>query len=129
MYGKKLSSGHRAKISEALSGENHPMYGKKHSLKTIAKISTTKKGIPLSDAHKIILSTTTATAWRDHPEAWDEAIENMQGGDDIVNHHYIYDHDDLTKYIMRMTRKEHGKLHRNMQIIGLKVPHINKEVE
>lgn len=34
----------RAKISAAVSGENHPMYGKKHSAKTRAKISASNYG-------------------------------------------------------------------------------------
>lgn len=36
--GKKLSADTRAKMSKAKSGENHPMFGKHHSEKTLEKI-------------------------------------------------------------------------------------------
>lgn len=55
------------------------------------------------------------------------AIDKMRGGHDIVNHHYIYDHSDLSKYTMKMTRSRHQRLHRLMQISGTIVPHINME--
>lgn len=70
----------------------------------------------------------------DNPDAINKMINsknseinngNMRGGNDIVKHHFIYDHSDLSKYIMKITRKEHSKLHRNMYLLGLKLPHIN----
>lgn len=56
-------------------------------------------------------------------------IENMKGGNDILKHHHIYDHNDLSKYTIEITRSEHGRLHRNMKFLGIKVPHINTGYE
>lgn len=58
-------------------------------------------------------------------EAMKIAIENQIGGHDIVKHHNIYDHDDLSKYTIKMARSDHSRLHRNMRFLGIKVPHIN----
>ena len=58
-------------------------------------------------------------------EAAKTASEKQIGGHDILNHHHIYDHDDLSKYTIEMTRSEHTTLHWNMRDLGLKVPHIN----
>ena len=56
LFGKSLSEETKAKISEAMSGENHPMYGKKshmhgknHSEETKAKISEANLGRKLSE--------------------------------------------------------------------------------
>lgn len=51
--------------------------------------------------------------------------KNQKGGNDICEHHYIYDHSDISKYTMKITRSRHGRLHKNMQISKIKVPHIN----
>ena len=53
------------------------------------------------------------------------ANDAMRGGDDICNHHYIYDHSDLSKYTMKMTRSAHTKLHWLMRKANIIVPHIN----
>lgn len=52
--------------------------------------------------------------------------DKMRGGNDICNHHYIYDHDDLSKHTMKMTRSDHQKLHNLLRKLGYKVPHINR---
>lgn len=44
LYGKKLPENTRKKISKALSGENNPMFGKKHSEESIKKMSAAKSG-------------------------------------------------------------------------------------
>ena len=51
--------------------------------------------------------------------------EAMRGGHDIVDHHMIYDHSDLSKNIMKMTRSMHMKLHQLFRKHGIVVPHIN----
>lgn len=51
--------------------------------------------------------------------------ERQRGGNDVVDHHYIYDHSDLTKYTMKVTRSKHAKIHAWMRKSGIKVPHIN----
>ncbi len=69
--GSKLTEEHRRKISQAVRGENHPLYGKKnphseatkrkisktltgskHSEATKRKISKSMKGVPKSDEHR-----------------------------------------------------------------------------
>ena len=37
-------------------GENHPMFGKKHSAKTLRKMSETKKGKKFSEKHRLKIS-------------------------------------------------------------------------
>lgn len=61
----------------------------------------------------------------DNPNFYDGANESMRGGYDIVDHHMIYDHSDLTKNVMPMTRSTHTKLHRLFQKYGIIIPHIN----
>lgn len=59
----------------------------------------------------------------DHPEKYDV----MRGGNDIVGHHYIYDHSDLSKNIMKMTRSMHMRLHNLFRKYGIEIPHINTD--
>ena len=50
-------------------------------------------------------------------------------GQDIVRHHYIYDHNDLSLYTMKMTRGQHTRLHHTLRRAKIEIPHINiKEV-
>ncbi len=56
MYGKQHSEEARAKMSKAKLGENHPMYGKELPEETRAKISKAHKGKKLSEEHKAKLS-------------------------------------------------------------------------
>lgn len=130
----------------------HNMQGKHHTQKSKEKMSKTKTGIPkpprspehcaaMSAAQKDVPHTSEAQIAADEakrgvpysPErcaAISKGCEKMLGGNDIVNRHYIYDHSDLTKYTMKMTRSRHQRLHRLMQKSGIKVPHINvKEVK
>ena len=55
-------------------------------------------------------------------------FERMRGGNDICNHHYMYDHSDLSLNTVQMTRSDHQKLHKLLQKLGYIIPHINKEV-
>jgi hypothetical protein len=50
---------------------------------------------------------------------------NPYTGGSIVFHHYIYDHSDISKYTMKMTRAKHAQIHAWMRKAGIKVPHIN----
>lgn len=56
-------------------------------------------------------------------------IANMRGGNDIVNHHYLYDDADLSKYTMPMTRSEHSTMHHRMKRDGYEVPYINSDTD
>lgn len=53
------------------------------------------------------------------------ASDAQRGGNDIIQHHWLYDDADLTKYTMPMTRSDHGKMHRRMQLDGYEVKRIN----
>lgn len=48
-------------------------------------------------------------------EAHRIASEKMVGGNDIVNHHYIYDPNDKHKFTTPMTRSEHTSMHVNIR--------------
>jgi len=61
----------------------------------------------------------------DHPEV----IKRMIGGNDIVNHHWLYDDADLSKYTMSMTRSEHTFMHNRMRKDGYEVKHINSDTD
>ena len=54
--GRTLSEEHRRKISEALKGENHPMYGKHHTEETRQKMSEAKKGKKHTEEWRIKIS-------------------------------------------------------------------------
>lgn len=87
---------HNAAVSKTLTGVPH----------TPEHIAAVSEGLKNSDANKV-------------------QIESMRGGDDLVTHHYIYDHNDLSLNTVQMTRSDHMKLHRLLQKLGYKVPHIN----
>lgn len=58
-------------------------------------------------------------------DAHKKATDKMRGGDDIVNHHYIYDHANPEKYTTKMTRAKHTQIHGWLRGADIKVPHIN----
>jgi len=62
---------------------------------------------------------------RKSSDACKAVTERQVGGYDIVGHHMIYDHSDLSKNIMYMTRSMHMRLHRLFQKHGIEIPHIN----
>lgn len=94
--GVSLSSEHCAAISVGLTG--HPVSEETRDA--------------LSIAHK-------------NSDKSKSASEKYRGGNDIVNHHYIYDHDNLALNTVRMSRSDHTSLHRLFQKLGYDVPHIN----
>lgn len=61
-------------------------------------------------------------------KAQDINADRMRGGNDLVNHHYIYDHNDHSKYTIVLTRSDHMRLHKYMRNLGFKIPHINEDV-
>lgn len=136
----------------------HNMRGKSHTPERCAKISKAMKGIPNTPEHNAAMSaakkgiphTTIAQLAADEakrriprpPEVCaaistgcinSDAIkanaDRMRGGEDLVEHHYIYDHDDLSLNIVQMTRSDHSRLHKLLKKLGIKVPHINVKVE
>ena len=54
------------------------------------------------------------------------ADDAKRGGNDIVEHHYIYDHADLSLNTVKMTRSDHGRLHKLLKKLGYIVLHINR---
>lgn len=110
--GVPKSPEHCTSLSKALLGIPKPPRTPEHN----AELSKVHTGVPLSPEH-------IAAVIKGQEEAG--IFEMMRGGNDIVGHHHIYDHDDLSKYTIEMTRSQHGRLHRNMHLLGLKVPHIN----
>ena len=86
--------------------------------KTRKKISESTKGIPKSDFHKKAIQKALLTS----------LIHQKQiGGDDIVWHHVLYDHSDLLKNRVPMTRRNHSMGHSGLQKLGIEIPHINIE--
>lgn len=55
--------------------------------------------------------------------------EAQRGGNDLVTHHYIYDHLDLQLNTVKMTRSDHTSLHNVLRGLSYKVPHINTKEE
>lgn len=136
---RTFSEEHCRKISLSHLGEKNPNYGKHPTNETRLAMALSRTGERnhffgkhhTDDAkHKISIANTgrhhTKEARRNMSEAhMGNSNESQQGGNDTVKHHLVYDHSDLLKYTMEMTRKEHSKLHYRMQRVGLKVPHIN----
>lgn len=90
--------------SKMTSGENNGMHGKNHSEESIIKMRESAKDKHGGDKN---------------------GMYGVCGGMDIVQHHYIYDESDLSKYTVGITRSDHMRLHRLLQKLGYIVPHIN----
>lgn len=140
--GVPLSQEHCAAISKGLTGiprtpEACAAISKAHagvslSPEHCATMSDVRKGVPLSPEHSAAIARSRTPEFNSamsdtikNSEAAKANANRMRGGDDIVEHHYIYDHSDLSKYTMKMPRSEHSKLHSLMRTSGIKVPHIN----
>jgi len=54
-------------------------------------------------------------------------VRDIDRGQDIIEHHEIYDHANPSKYTIEMTRSEHSRLHVWMRKMGVEIPHINEE--
>ena len=135
--------GNRFILGHNLRGQEHPrgMLGKKASPKTRLLISEAAKDVPKSPEHIAAATKGLKDYYKNNPEAAiirGEAIrvseahkiasEDMRGGNDIINHHYIYDHANPEKYTMKVTRSKHVKIHWWMKKAGIVVPHINEDI-
>ena len=167
--------GNRFILGHNSRSNNHPMFGKEHSLESREKqrLSSRKRWDDPKEREKASLgqierfsdpTERKAQSIReiqyhiDHPEAKEIARlrsigiwssqeardaqsikitnsesakvehERQRGGNDILNHHYIYDHANPEKYTMKVTRKKHTQIHRWMRKAGIVVPHINKDI-
>jgi hypothetical protein len=105
---------HRDVMSKAKKGVPHT---------TPAQIfaDETKRGVPLSPEHCAAI--VRGIEKSDNVKAHNE---NMYGGNDLVDHHYIYDESDLSLNTVKMKRSDHTSLHRLLQILEYMVPHINR---
>ena len=78
----------------------------------------------MSDPHKGIKHSITTK--KKMSEAHKKYYAEMDDpGQQMCKHHYIYDFNDLTKYIIIVTRSEHMTIHQNLRHAGLEVPCIN----
>lgn len=77
-----------------------------------------KRGVPNTPEHNAAIKKGQEDAG---------VFERQRGGNDIVGHHYIYDHSDLSLNIVKMTRSNHTSLHHLLKKLGYVVPHINTE--
>jgi len=103
-----ISDKTRTKLSESKKGKNNPFHGKKHTPKSIKKMVDAASGENSSRYGK------------KHSQ---ETIEKMKNAMDT--HHYIYDHNDLSKYTIKISKSDHTKLHNLLQKLGYMIPHIN----
>ena len=119
----------------------HNRRGAKHSDESKLRISSAQIGVPnspetcaaMSKAHlgvprspEICAAISAGRLNSDAVKAAAKAMgESQRGGHDIINHHYLYDDADLSKYTMPMTRSEHTTMHNRMRADGYEVPHIN----
>ncbi len=118
MIGHVVSEKTRDKIAKTLTGYKHTKEAKKN-------MSDSEMGHKTSGITKKKISDSVKIAYKENPESHKDAIENMIGGDDIVKHHFIYDHSNLSENMVRMTRSDHTRLHWLLQRLGVKIPHIN----
>jgi hypothetical protein len=102
--------------------EEHPEFGDNHS-KLMKDVWQDHPEV--YDDRNERMGVRMKNLWSDHPDIWDRRNDMMRGGNDIVNHHYLYDHADLSKYTMFMTRSDHTAMHDRMHGDGYEVPHIN----
>lgn len=58
-------------------------------------------------------------------EAAKASQEKQRGGNDIVKHHFIYDHNNPNQHTVDIMRSQHMSHHLWMRRNGLKVPHFN----
>jgi very-short-patch-repair endonuclease len=94
--GKRLTEEHRQKISDAVKGEKHPLYGKKMDPDSIRRMAEKRRGIPLSNEHKrkiselftgrrlsaetkAKLSRITKDKWENDPDYVHRLLEGLSG--------------------------------------------------
>lgn len=62
---------------------------------------------------------------KNHPGVISAQHESQRGGNDILKHHFIYDHNNPDQHTVEITRSEHTSHHWWMKRNGLEVPHYN----
>ena len=97
------------------TGEDHHFFGKKHTSESNLKNRMSHLGIALTMDHIEKIKVKVIRFYN--------ALEDTRC--QPVYHHYIYDHNDLSKYRIEMTQHSHSKLHWMLRKAGIKIPHIN----
>ena len=123
------------KISESLIGHDvtqttrdkiaYTLIGYKHTEKAKKNMTDSKIGHDTSQMTSDKISNSVKIAYKEYPKTHKDAIDNMCGGNDIVDHHYIYDHSDISKFTMKMTRSHHTWLHHLLRRANINMLHIN----
>lgn len=101
MKSRKLTDETKAKMAKSKIGNQYGL-GYRHTDEARKKIS---------DAAK---------------EQFSDPIVREKWSKDFVKHHLIYDHSDIKKYTVLMTRSAHATLHIAFRSIGYEIPHINR---
>lgn len=145
MRGVPLSPAHCVSISEgrlnsdAVKAANKRMCGVTRTPEACANMSAWQLGVPHTTAAQLAADEAKRGVSRS-PEVcvatregqiksgmFERMAEKFRGGNDIVNHHYIYDESDMSKYTIKMTRSHHTWLHNIFRKFGYIVPHINED--
>lgn len=123
--------------SDAVKAHNESMRGVPRPPEVGDKISAAKLGVPQtpearaanSKGHTGVSLSPEHCAANSKAHKESEAVkaeaERQRGGNDLVTHHYIYDHNDLSLNTVQMTRSDHARLHALLRKLGYIVPHIN----
>jgi len=123
--------------ADKLNGDRQHGVPKPHTSPAQIAADETKRGVPNSPEHcsAISIAQLGVPLSPEHIAAIKKGLkdsganEAKRGGHDICKHHYIYDHDDISKNTIKMTRSDHQKLHRLLQKLGYIIPHINVKEE
>lgn len=113
-----MTSGIYERTPEMNAANSKRQKGVPKSPETCATMSVSHTGVPLSPEHIAALV---------NGQEESGMFDKMRGGQDIVWHHTLYDHADLSKNRVAMTRSNHTMGHHVLQILGIEIPHINME--
>ena len=105
---------------ECNARQSERMIGHVVSDETRAAMSAARTGISPSQKHRAALSESLKNS-----DAAKVAADKRLGGNDIVKHHFIYDHNNPNQHTVEVTRSDHQSHHLWMRRNGLEVPHVN----
>lgn len=94
--------------------------------RSLKNMSNVQSGRFVSEETKILLSNITKKQWKDGLAFGKHSEETKMGmWSQMVRHHYLYDHDDINKYVILVPVAYHAKLHAMLQRLGIIISHIN----
>lgn len=118
LAGSRLGSRHSpdtlTKISEALSGNNHPMYGKTHSSDTLAKMSEAQKSVDRRGENHPMFGRTHSAETKALMSEAKKGEDNPMFGKTGENHHFFgqtHSEDTLAKISGKNNHFFFGKTH------------------